>query len=80
MRGAEVVTGRRPESKSNDSYGTVSASIGLTQTTAGNDTDYAPHLSEGCDSAGLAQHWREVGMRGAEDVTVPRPESSGFNR
>ena len=79
MRGAEVVTGRRPESKSNDSCGTVSASIGLTQTTAGNDTDYAPHLSEGCDSAGLAQHWREVGMRGADVVTGRRHESNGFS-
>ena len=79
MRGAEVVTGWRAESKSNDSCGTVSASFQLTVTTAGHETDHPPYLSDGCDSANPAQHWGEVERRGADAATGPRPESSGFN-
>ena len=61
MRGADVVTERRAESESDDSCGTVSASLRLTQTTAGHDADYTPYLSDGCDSARPAQHRSEVG-------------------
>jgi hypothetical protein len=71
MRGADAVMGRRPES-SGFSY--LGQGIGSFSVHRGAPAR-PPYLSDGCDSARPAQHWREVGMRGADAVTGPRPES-----
>ena len=78
MRGADAVTGRIGGEDS------VWWGIGVTfllthSDTAGHQPDHTPYLSDDGDSANHAQHWSAVGMRGADTVTGPRPESSGFN-